>query len=46
MSGGSGKVTMISRGVEISIKGGGEEIVCAYLLVGFLFVVLSISYVF
>jgi len=27
-------VTMISRGVEISIAGGGEEMVRAYLLVG------------
>jgi len=26
---------MISRGVEISIAGGGEEMVRAYLLVGF-----------
>jgi len=28
-------MTMISRGVEISIAGGGEEMVCAYILVGF-----------
>jgi len=27
-------VTMISRSVEISIAGGGEEMVRAYLLVG------------
>jgi len=32
--GGRGKVTMISRGVEISIAGGGGEMVRAYLLVG------------
>jgi len=31
--GGWGKVTMISRGVEISIAGGGEEMVRAYLMV-------------
>ena len=30
---GGGKVTMISRGVEISIAGGGGEMVRAYLLV-------------
>jgi len=28
---------MISRGVEISIAGGGEDMVRAYLLVGFFF---------
>jgi len=33
--GGWGKVTMISRGVEISIAGGGEEMVRAYPLVVF-----------
>jgi len=34
---GWGNVTMISRGVEISIAGGAEEIVRAYLLVVFFF---------
>jgi len=32
-----GKVTMISRGVEISIAGGGGEMVRAYRLVFFFF---------
>jgi len=32
--GGWGKVTMISRGIEISIAGGGGEMVRAYLFLG------------
>jgi len=35
--GGWGKVTMTSRGIEISIAGGGEEMVRAYPLVVFFF---------
>ena len=37
MRGGWGEVTMISCGVEISIAGGGGEMVRGYLLIGFFF---------
>ena len=37
MRGGWGKVTMISRSIEISIVGGAEEMVRAYLSVVFFF---------
>ena len=37
MRGGWGKVTIISRRVEISITGGGEDMVLSYLLVDFCF---------
>jgi len=37
MRGGWGKVTMISRGVEISIAGGGGEMVCVQSLGRFFF---------
>jgi len=37
-------VTMISCGVEISIAGGGGEMVCAYLLLGFFYFLFFIFY--
>jgi len=41
-----GKVTIISRGGEISITGGGEEMVRGYVLLGFFFPFFFLYHIF